>query len=311
MSQREAQARHLSREEPGERRPAPRIQRLVAWSIRHKARVLVGWLTLVIVALAVSAFVPGDDALGKDPGQSGQAQQVLRAQDHYEPELENVLVQRRTSGGGAFAADPSLRSATQDLVAALRGVPGPAVSDLRSPLNSPAQVSKDGRSGLVSFFVAGPNDQMSVHYRAVVAAIGKVTDRHPSVRLAEAGDRSLNDAVDDGVQHDFGRAEKFSLPLTAVILLLVFGSLAAASIPLLLAATTAIATFSLMAGIGKLMPVNSATSSMILLVGIAVSVDYSLFYLRREREERAVGRGVDERCRSPPAPRAGSSWSPA
>jgi putative drug exporter of the RND superfamily len=293
MSQWGEQARHLSREEPGERRPAPRIQRLVAWSIRHKARALVGWLALVIVALAVSAFVPGDDALGKDPGQSGRAQQVLRAQDHYEPQLENVLVQRLGSGGGAFAADASLRSATQDLVSALRGVPG-AVSDLRSPLDSPAQVSKDGRSGLVSFFVAGPNDQMSVHYRAVVAAIGKVTDRHPSVRLAEAGDRSMNDAVDDGVQHDFGRAERFSLPLTAVILLLVFGSLVAASIPLLLAATTAIATFSLMAGIGKLMPVNSATSSMILLVGIAVSVDYSLFYLRREREERAAGRGVEE-----------------
>jgi RND superfamily putative drug exporter len=293
MSQREAQAPHLHHDEPGARRQAPRIQRLVAWSIRHKARALVGWLALVILAVVVSGIVPGDDALGRDPGESGTAQQVLRAQKDYEPQLENVLVQRRTSGGGPFADDASLRSATQDLVTTLNGIPG-AVRGLHSPLDSSAQVSKDDRSGLVSFFVAGPNDQMSAHYRAVVAAIGKVTDRHPSVRLAQAGDRSLNDAVDNGVQHDFGRAEKYSLPLTAVILLLVFGSLIAASIPLLLAATTAVATFSLMAAIGKLMPVNSATSSMILLVGIAVSVDYSLFYLRREREERAAGRGIGE-----------------
>ncbi len=290
-SESEAPPRH--RDEQGERPAVPRIQRLVAWSIGHRAKALLGWLALVLVAVVASGLVPGDDALGRDPGESGQAQQVLRDQESYEPSLENVLIQRKGSESRAFVDDTGMRAATQDLVTTLRGLPG-AVADLRSPLDDNAQVSKDGRSGLVTFFVAGPNKQMSGHFTAIVDAVAKVEKRHPEIRLAQAGDRSLNRAVDDAVQDDFGRAETFSLPLTAVILLIVFGSLLAASIPLLLAATTSIATFGLMAAIGKVMSVNSATSSMILLVGVAVSIDYSLFYLRREREERAAGKSVGE-----------------
>jgi RND superfamily putative drug exporter len=293
MPRSEAEAPAAVREEAGDPPGALFIQRLVTWSIGHKVKALLGWLALVVIAFVLSGVVPGADALGRDPGESGRAQQIVRDQDSYEPSLENVLIQRRASGGGAFADDQELRAATQDLVSTLRGLPG-AVANLRSPLDDAAQVSKDGRSGLVSFFVAGPNKQMSHHYSAAVAAINKVADRHPTVRLAPAGDKSLNRAVDDAVQNDFSRSETFSLPLTAVILLVVFGSLIAASIPLLLAASTAIATFSLMAVIGKVIPVNSATSSMILLVGIAVSIDYSLFYLRREREERAAGREIGE-----------------
>ncbi|WP_406300110.1 MMPL family transporter [Embleya sp. NBC_00888] len=293
MPRNEAEAPPRPRDEPRERLPASRIQRLVAWSIDHRAKALLGWLALVLVAVVATGLVPGRDALGRDPGESGRAQHVLRDQESYEPSLENVLIQRRGSHGRAFAEDTDMRAATQDLVSTLNGLPG-AVANLRSPLDNNAQVSKDGRSGLVSFFLAGPNKQMSKHYIAIVDAVGKVQQRHPEIRVVQAGDRSLNRAVDDAVQDDFGRAEKFSLPLTAVILLIVFGSLLAASIPLLLAATTSVATFGLMAAVGKVISVNSATSSMILLVGVAVSIDYSLFYLRREREERAAGKSVGQ-----------------
>ncbi len=85
--------------------------------------------------------------------------------------------------------------------------------------------------------MAGPNDQLTPHYNVVVAAVGQVAARHPEVRIVQAGDRSLNRAVDQAVQDDFGRAETFSLPLSALILVVVFGSLVAASIPLLLAGT--------------------------------------------------------------------------
>jgi putative drug exporter of the RND superfamily len=293
MPQSKEEVPPLAPDEWAERRGAPRIQRLVGWSIGHRALALTGWLVLVVLAIVISGIIPGKDALGRDPGESGRAQQVVRDQQSFEPSLENVLIQRRGPGVGPFTGDPALRAATEDLVSTLRGTPG-AVTNLRSPLDSSAQVSKDGRSGLVSFFVAGPNDQMTAHYKAAVAVIGKVVGRHQGVRVAQAGDRSLNKAVDQAVQDDFSRSETFSLPLTAVILLVVFGSLLAASIPLLLAATAVVATFGLMAGVGKLIPVNSATSSLILLVGVAVSIDYSLFYLRREREERAAGRPVGQ-----------------
>lgn len=281
----------------GTRVRTPLVERVVGWSIRRRGRVVVGWLVLVVLAILVSGAISGGDARAHDPGESGRAQQVLRDQPSYEPKIENVLIQARQPGGPLFADDPALRAALQDLLATLGRSPG-AVSGLRSPLDNPQQVSKDRRSGLVTFFVAGPNNQMTRHYHAVTAAVEQVTVRHPSVRLAQAGDRSLDHAVDDSVQSDFHRSETISLPVTAVILLLVFGSLVAASVPLLLAAATVAATFGLMGVVGTWVPVNSAASSMILLVGVAVSVDYALFYLRREREERAAGRDIAQALRT-------------
>ena len=85
-------------------------------------------------------------------------------------------------------------------------------------------------------------------------------------------------------------AGMIALPLTLVILLLVFGSAVAALIPVLLAITAVIATTALIALPSQIVPVDEQIAEVILLIGLAVGIDYSLFYLRREREERAAGR---------------------
>ncbi len=82
---------------------------------------------------------------------------------------------------------------------------------------------------------------------------------------------------------------QLSIPLTLIVLLLAFGALVAAGIPVLLAFSAVLAAIGLNALVSQLVPVADATKSVILLVGMAVGVDYSLFYLRREREERAGG----------------------
>ena len=87
------------------------------------------------------------------------------------------------------------------------------------------------------------------------------------------------------------------MPVTLVLLLVVFGALIAAGIPLLLAGTAVASAISLLAIPSRWLPVSSTTSSVVLLVGMAVGVDYSLFYLRREREERAAGRSVRQALR--------------
>lgn len=275
------------------------VERVAGWSVRHRALAIAGWFALVVVALLASAVMPGDTADSTDPEDTGRAGRVLDAQQVYPRPQENVLVQARTPDGARpFAEDPELRRATQDLVAALRRTPG-AVAAVRSPLERDGSrlVSKDGRSGLVTFEVAGPDERTAEHYDAATEAVQTVQARHPRVRLAQAGDRSLSRVVDEGIKDDFKRAEFFSLPLTVVILLVVFGSLIAAAIPLLLAATTVVATFGFLQVLAHWVPVNSATSSMVLLIGVAVGVDYSLFYLRRAREERAAGHGVADALR--------------
>lgn len=279
----------------GRRSRGALVERVTGWSIRHRAWAIAGWFALVVGAVVSSGLVTGVGARSSDPGEAGRARRVLQAQQTFEPIRENVLVQARESGGPRLVEDPELRRATADLVATLRQAPD-AVTDVRSPLapDEGVLVSQDGRSGLVTFLVAGPDDQRVAHYEAAVEAVETVQARHPRARLAQAGDRSLASAVDQAISKDFRRSELISLPLTLVILLVVFGSVIAAGIPVLLTLTIVVTTFSLLGVIEHWMAINSAVFSMVLLIGVAVGVDYSLFYLRREREERAAGRDIGE-----------------
>lgn len=271
----------------------PLVERIAGWSVRHRAAAITGWLALVAVSVLAGPLLGLAPVNSTDPGESGRADRVLDAQTSYVPLQENILVQPRGDGAGPAAADSPARRAVEDLTTALRSLPG-AVTALRSPLERDGLLSADGRSALINLQIAGPGDAFSAHYDAIASEVERVAARHPDVRVAQAGDKSLADAVDTGVKDDMKRAEFFSLPLTIVILLVVFGSLVAAGIPLLLAITSVLGAFGLLQVAAHWVPVNSAASSIVLLIGIAVGIDYSLFYLRRSREERAAGRGVAE-----------------
>ncbi len=115
---------------------------------------------------------------------------------------------------------------------------------------------------------------------------------HPGLEIREAGDLSIDAGIDERVGEDLASAEGISLPVTLILMLLAFGALIAAGIPVLLAATSVAATIGIMAPLSHLVPAEGTVSSMIVLIGMAVGVDYSLFYLKREREERAAGRST-------------------
>ena len=141
-------------------------------------------------------------------------------------------------------------------------------------------------------------------------AVAAVQASYPGLRIEEAGDASTDRAATPS-QRDFRKAEDTSLPVTLILLLLVFGALIAAGIPLLLAATAVIAAISLLAIPATGCRSGQSTSEVVLIIGMAVGIDYTLFYLRREREERAAGATPAKRCGSRPARPAGRSWSPA
>jgi RND superfamily putative drug exporter len=113
---------------------------------------------------------------------------------------------------------------------------------------------------------------------------------HPAFRIAEFGEASADRAVNDTVGSDFARAEQLSVPLTFLILLLAFGAFVAAGLPVLLALSAVLGSVGISALVSHVVHAADTTSSMILLMGMAVGVDYSLFYVKREREERAAGR---------------------
>jgi RND superfamily putative drug exporter len=233
----------------------------------------------------------GKAAKDHDPGESGRAQRVLDAQQPLQ--RENVLIQPSRPGGG-FANDPALRQTAQDLVASLRGLPG-AVTNITSPLGAEGarQISPDGVSGLVTFDVAGPRAQRTAHFDTAVAAVKSVQDRHPQARLAQAGDLSITKAQSKIYADDLKRSEVASLALIIVILAVVFGALIAAAIPVLLSLTGVLSTVAVLTMIHGWLPIADNVAPMVVLVGMAVGVDYSLFYVRREREERAAGHDAE------------------
>jgi putative drug exporter of the RND superfamily len=272
---------------------APVVERVAGWSARHRLIAVFGWLLLVVAAVMIGRQLGTDNLNSYDPGQAGQAERVLSRPVVQQPDSESVLIQGR-SPGQTYASDPEIKRAVRQVVAALRALPQSA-TDIRSPLTSEGLVS--GRSALVTFNVAGNpgNDDQAVV--PAMNAVAAVQARHPGLTVAEAGDASLDRATGNITSQDFRKAEVTSIPVSLVLLLIVFGALIAAGIPLLLAGTAVISAISLLAIPSRWLPIDGTTSSVVLLVGMAVGIDYSLFYLRRTREERAAGHDTAEALR--------------
>ena len=159
-----------------------------------------------------------------------------------------------------------------------------------SPLTGDAPVSADGRSALIDFEITGDSLEAADRLGPAQDVVAAVQADHPGLRVEQFGNVSSNKELNDTFSSDLGQAELLSFPLTLLILVIAFGSVVAALVPLLLGITTVIAALGLIALPSQISPIDSNLQSVILLIGLAVSVDYSLFYLRREREERAAGR---------------------
>jgi putative drug exporter of the RND superfamily len=280
---------------PTRSRP-PIVERIAGWSARHRKTAVIGWFLLVIAVFAGGHMIPATNVQSYDSGQSGQAEQTLNRLNVTFPPAESVLIQSRD--GRTYATDPELRQATQQVVAALRSLPH-AAADIRSPLSSGggSLISANGHSALVTFNIPGNSSNEDQTVVPDLNAVAAAAARHPDLLIQEAGDASGDRAINGLVSGDFRKAEETSVPITLVLLAVVFGALIAAGIPLLLAATSVITALSLLAIPGHWLPVGQATSEVTLLIGMAVGIDYSLFYLRREREERARGATVAEALR--------------
>ena len=124
----------------------------------------------------------------------------------------------------------------------------------------------------------------------LTSAVASVAKSHPGFYVGEAGSASTDKALTTLFTTQLSQAGVRSVPLTLVILVLVFGSLLAAWVPLMLGLMAVVATMGLTNIISHVTPMDQSVQSVVLLIGLAVGVDYTLFYLRREREERAAGR---------------------
>jgi uncharacterized membrane protein YdfJ with MMPL/SSD domain len=262
--------------------------RAAGWSAQHRRRAILGWLAFILVAYVVGTAIGQRHLTNAEMGNgaSGTATQIIS--DAFPKQAnEQVLVQ---VAGGQRIGNATSMATLRDLVSRLRAAR--YVGNVRSPLTAAGrgQISHDGRSALVTFTLAGDEAQAP---QRVVVPLGVVTATqraHPSVRVEEFGEASAARALNQSFSNDFRQAEYTSLPVTLIILLFAFGSLVAAGIPLFLGLTAVIGALGLLGPLSHLVAVPEGTvDSVVLLIGLAVGVDYSMFYLRRKLEERHAG----------------------
>jgi len=263
--------------------------RMGRWSARHRKIAIFGWLAFVVASVVIGGKIGMQtiDPNDANVGEARQADHIIRdAGFKLDEQMEYVLVQSKT----AKANQPAFRTVVGDTITKLESYP--QVSKLRSPYTkgNDGQISPDGHSVLIQFSPKGSYDDAVGYIDTITAATAAVQKANPDYVVVEAGSASTGKALDEMFGSQLARAGLISIPLTLLILLLVFRSLVGALIPLLLALTAVFATISLAAIPSQIVPMDEAISEVILLIGLAVGVDYSLFYVRRERDERRAGK---------------------
>src|SRR3954467_520614 len=263
--------------------------RAAHWSAQHRKLAIFGWLGAVVASVVLSgAFGLNTIKLeNQGVGESKRGDQTQARAGFFDRANENVLIQAR---GAQNADSPAFRAAIADVSGTLRAFPD--VRAIKSPLaaGNEGQISRDRRSALVNFYVRGDQDQARDRVGPILAAVAAAQARHPQLRVEQFGDASANKALTKVFEDDFKRAETLSLPITLLILVIAFGALVAAGIPLLLGLSAVVITLGILAPLSQISAVDQSIQSVILLIGLAVGVDYSLFYIRRERDERRAGR---------------------
>lgn len=256
----------------------PVTVRVARWSATHPWRAIGLWVVFVAVCFAAGGWAGTNKATNEDLaiGEAGRAT-VIVADGHFDEHAkENVLI---TARGGqldqaeaqAAAADAAKRLGALKEVAAV-GDPIPAKNALLVPVT-----------------MAGDEAEATENVGTLLDQTAAVQRDHPDVRVEQIGDRSINKGINDQVANDLSKAEFISLPVTLLIMLIAFGAIIAAGVPVLLAMSAVGAAFGLSALASHFVPAVDSMGSMIVLMGMAIGVDYSLFYLKREREERQNG----------------------
>ena len=262
-------------------------QVMARWSARHPWRAIAGWLVFVVACVAVGGAVGSKQLTDAETGsgESRKADLAIEAAQFPTDVTENILVQ---SPDGPL--DPNAtRQVLQELTRAL--TPLPAVASVGKSV-----ASQDGHSVLVPVELnsGGTTGYAAVDYAAervqpVLDVTESVQEKHPDLIIEQMGDASIEQVLGDQLDSDFQKAEFLSLPITLLILLIAFGALFAAGVPVLLALTAVASAIGLSALVSQIFPVTEELASVVLLIGMAVGVDYSLFYVRRAREERLAG----------------------
>ena len=289
---------------PTNRRRQPWTVRVASWSARHRWPVFAGWFIVTIGLFLGSQSMGGIRALSATGGPGGS-------------DTEAVLGNKAMGSGRAAAtttetmttvvasttvpvADPAFKTATQDIIAKLTAVQatvdgqaGPAFESLLDPFTTPPQsglYAPDGKAVMVTGVIPGDEAARGTRTDAIAPAIVAIQQAYPAYQVHAIADTLTNNQIMAVISGDLDGSLKLSLPATFIILVIAFGALVASIVPLLLAITALLAAFGALGIYSQMGPaVSPYASQLVVLIGLAVAVDYSLFMITRFRSERRRG----------------------
>ena len=263
--------------------------RMARWSAHHRKKAIFGWLALAVALFAISIVSPLKQIVFETsgPGESGRAEKILY-NEFKQSAGENVIIESAT----LTADTPEFKAVVSSVVRGLSGLDD--LAKVRSPYEAgnSGQISPNKRAALISLQYRGPESEALDKVDPVVEQVAAAQKANPDFYVGAFGESTGKD-IDGAFKDDLKKAGLISLPLTLAILLLAFGALVAAGIPLLLGITAVLGTLGVVALVSRALPMSDSVPAIILLIGLAVGVDYTMFYLKREREERAAGRSEE------------------
>lgn len=283
---------------------APATVRIAMWSARHRWPVTGLWFVATIGLFVASLSMGGINAADANANpnerqlEASEALDVFNAGGKLDPSQQFLLV---VGGGPGAASDPAFKAAVETIVGQLHaasaeidGVSKPSFDQLIDPYQAPPAaglVSSDGSTVRIVARVPGDNATVDALLAPVRPIIDAARAANPGLQVHAISQTFISDDINKLISTGLDDTLKITMPLTFLILLLAFGAIVASIVPLVLASTSLLAAFGILGIYSRVVgTVSPNASQLIVLIGLAVAVDYSLFMITRFRVERRAGR---------------------
>ncbi|MGW6173721.1 MMPL family transporter [Arthrobacter sp. NPDC055138] len=265
------------------------ITGIALWSATNPWKAIGAWLLLILITFGLNFVL--------SPRQATQAELMvgdvraayeLADEAGYEVRASESVVIRAADGGELDVAQAA--EAAADLVRKMEALL--EVEQAAGPV--PAE---NGEAALVMVQLSGDPGTATERVEPLLEVTDQVQAAYAELALEQVGDATITLEINEWLNKDVEKATLLSVPVTLVILLLAFGAIVMAGIPMVLGLASVASAVGLWALASQLVPDQGMVMHLIVLVGMAVGVDYSLFYLRRFREERRAGKADGDAIR--------------
>lgn len=269
------------------------LERLARLAVARPKTVLAATLVLMVAAVAYGSGITERLSGGGFYNSSSESQRAAAAlEQRFHVGKPNLVILATNTGGGSVD-DPAAVAAGQALTQELAATPGiTTVSSYWGPGQSELLRSKDGTKALIVAHIEGDEREFASAARRLIATY-RDTERGP-LKLELGGEAVSYDDVTDQLNHDLAISEAIALPIILVLITLVFGSLVAAGLPVVIGVLSIVGSLGLLALLSVVTPVSNYALNVTTIIGLALAIDYSLLVLTRFREERTRAQSLED-----------------